>query len=704
MREERSKESRLGHLRRRLARRERDLKDIARRTGYRSSWQASKDTVVARSKIRQAYFEIRELIDSWGSGIGPEGEDPAPGITNRTPGTEDSGDDQASVASSSGPTPPAGPPPQRPPPPDMDPIEAVLASMEASDVEEERRSPPPTWARRGIRPEQRPPGFVHPQPPTPIAQASPPIWLGKTHSEKRIGTGSVPPAPRPATNIRGRGDSKETQTGRQAHNKAAARITSPETFPATAEQAKQDSMWLARARRAEKSQKWTTNVHGLRYNDEGKTEGVPLTSAIQCSECATFRIPSLNVCYACFPEVASNQVVAVIYIENIIAWECMYCGACCPEAAATRRHVISTHIPGPHVDYRYPFSPDELAVVALKDVDKYNSMVMPRRLPLRPGYYVLRLPLASNPPLGVEAYEPRSRDTVPLPRDTLHPGDQRRTASNLSCILCQSPGCYMICGAAASEALTEMSRVVSSRFQPQRTVNGGMAPPFPTRLERSQLVHWYNNATIRGKPPPSVINKIATTLGVTRNEVNKWFTMEGRVRGHLPTGQQRPAHNPTPPADTQGQVRGQLPWNKEAPTTQRKTNSGREYLEEGNVEINSDTDPLMAAAAYGPPFNHWGRALTHPGIDTPSVYPKENPWITRETSQATSTPKAMRTPYTPRRGQGHSPGTYSGDTTASSVEDITNPDDPRSGGTSAPRNLMETSTDSEPAGWSTSGP
>ena len=248
-------------------------------------------------------------------------------------------------------------------------------------------------------------------------------------------------------------------------------------------------MWLARARRADKSQRWTTTVHGLRYNDEAKTEGVPLTSAIQCSECATFRIPSLNYCYICFPEVASNQVVAAIYIENIIAWECTYCDVRCPEAAATRKHVINTHIPKIHVDYGYPFSPDELAVVALKDVDKYNSRVRPRQLPLRPGYYVLRSPLACNPPLGVKEYEPRSH-TVPLPRDALHPGDQHRTASNLDCILCQSPGCYMICGTATTEALTEMSRVVSSQFQSQRSINCGMAPPFPTRLECSQLVHW----------------------------------------------------------------------------------------------------------------------------------------------------------------------------------------------------------------------
>ena len=206
-----------------------------------------------------------------------------------------------------------------------------------------------------------------------------------------------------------------------------------------------------------------------------------------------------------------------------------------PEATSTRKHVTNTHIPKIHVDYRYPFSPEELAVVALNDVDKYNSRVRPRQLPLRPGYYVLRSPLACNPPLGVKEYKPRTH-TVPLPRDALHPGDQHRTASNLDCILCQSPGCFMICGTATTEALTEMSRVVSSQFQSQRSINCGMAPPFPTRLEYSQLVHWYNAAKIRGKPPPVTIDKISTTLGVTRKEVSNWFTAERRVRGHLPAG------------------------------------------------------------------------------------------------------------------------------------------------------------------------
>ena len=137
MRDERSKESRLRHLRRRLARRERDLRDIVKRAGYRAGWQTSGDTALARSKIRQAHFKIRELIDTGASGSNgddsystvtseSEGVDPASRATNQTPTTGDSGDDQASVASSGGPTPPADPPPQRPPPPNMESIEAGL--------------------------------------------------------------------------------------------------------------------------------------------------------------------------------------------------------------------------------------------------------------------------------------------------------------------------------------------------------------------------------------------------------------------------------------------------------------------------------------------------------------------------------------------------------------------------------------------------
>ena len=301
---------------------------------------------------------------------------------------------------------------------------------------------------------------------------------------------------------------------------------------------------------------------------------------------------------------------------------------------------------------------------------------------------------------------------MPLPRDALHPGDQHRTASNLDCILCQSPGCYMICGTATTEALTEMSRVVSSQFQSQRSINCGMAPPFPTRLEYSQLVHWYNAAKIRGKPPPVTIDKISTTLGVTRKEVSNWFTAERRIRGHLPAGPQRSTHSPTPSADGLGQIRVQLPLDTGARVSQGKSDSGDEYIEEGDVEVKSDTDPLMAAATYGLPFSQWDRAPMHPIIDTSPLHQfeasdigtpdaKEDVWNTMGIPQPSPVSQTTRHPHIAWARRSRDPWTSSRSTTTSSAEHLRDPDDPRSMGTGAPQNRMETS-DSDSADGSIS--
>ena len=123
-----------------------------------------------------------------------------------------------------------------------------------------------------------------------------------------------------------------------------------------------------------------------------------------------------------------------------------------PSAVETRKHASRIHVPKNHVDYCYPFTSDELEVVAAKDEDKYNNVIKPRLLPLRPGYFALRVRPSFNPTgtLGLNWYEPQPRDTttsgsiVPLPREPRHPGNMCRTASILDCRLCQSPGCTMV--------------------------------------------------------------------------------------------------------------------------------------------------------------------------------------------------------------------------------------------------------------------
>ena len=88
-----------------------------------------------------------------------------------------------------------------------------------------------------------------------------------------------------------------------------------------------------------------------------------------------------------------------------------------------------------------------------------------------------------------------------------------------------------------------------------------MAPPFPTRLEYGQLIHWYNSVKRRGYPSQPSFDRIANTLGVSRKEVSNWFTTERRIRGHLPAGPQRSTHSPSPSADGQmaTEIRVRLP-------------------------------------------------------------------------------------------------------------------------------------------------
>ena len=96
----------------------------------------------------------------------------------------------------------------------------------------------------------------------------------------------------------------------------------------------------------------------------------------------------------------------------------------------------------------------------------------------------------------------------------------------------------MVCGTAATEALTAISRATATQFQTQRATNCGMAPPFPTRLEYGQLLHWYNSVKKRAYPSQPSFDRIADTLGVNRNEVSNWFATERKIRGHLPAGPQ----------------------------------------------------------------------------------------------------------------------------------------------------------------------
>ena len=142
-------------------------------------------------------------------------------------------------------------------------------------------------------------------------------------------------------------------------------------------------------------------------------------------------------------------------------------------------------------------------------------------------------------------------------------------------------------------------------------------------------------------------------------------------------------------------------------TTQVKPDLGHEYVEEKDVEVKSDADPLMAAASHSPPFRHWGQDPTHPMIDVSpllqfeasdleTVDIKEYPWAITGLSETATTPQTTRTPHTSRTGRSRDPRTPSRNMTTAPVERLRDPDDPRvMDTTNVSQNLMETSTDSE---------
>ena len=80
---------------------------------------------------------------------------------------------------------------------------------------------------------------------------------------------------------------------------------------------------------------------------------------------------------------------------------------------------------------------------------------------------------------------------------------------------------------------------------------------------------------------------------------------------------------------------------------------------------------------------------------------KENVWSTTGIPQSPAVSQATRNPHIAWTGRGRNPWTSGRSTTTSSAEHLRDPDDPRSMGTGAPQNRMETS-DSDSADGSIS--
>ena len=263
------------------------------------------------------------------------------------------------------------------------------------------------------------------------------------------------------------------------------------------------------AAEAEKKQTWTTSVHGLEKDEAAlgvRTLGIALVSPIQCGVCATHRIPALHLCYWCLPEIVVNLTVVTIMDEGLVKYRCRLCSTIRATMVSSREQIFGIHLPKSNVEHRYPFTSEELEVVAARGEKKYNRVVKPRSLPLRQGICILHKLPASDPtgatglnwfPDAAQMHGvPPSNSWTPLPRTLKLSGEMCRTNPLLDCRLCQSPGCSMVCGTAATEAITVVSKTMATQFQMQRARNCFLAPPFPTTLESGKLEYSFNMGSL----------------------------------------------------------------------------------------------------------------------------------------------------------------------------------------------------------------
>ena len=162
----------------------------------------------------------------------------------------------------------------------------------------------------------------------------------------------------------------------------------------------------------------------------------------------------------------------------------------------------------------YPVRP------ASGDEDRYNNKVRPRTLPLRYGICILREPLPNDldGAAGLNWYNPpptpSAGQRVPLPTPPKPEGKMCKTSPTLDCQLCRNPGCTMVCGNAAMEAIMSIASATATRFQMQQATNLSRPLPFPTVKETDSLRLAYDIAATRGRPSPTAINALMRETGM----------------------------------------------------------------------------------------------------------------------------------------------------------------------------------------------
>ena len=206
-------------------------------------------------------------------------------------------------------------------------------------------------------------------------------------------------------------------------------------------------------------------------------------------------------------------------------FQCKICFTRRSTSTEIRQHGLDDHIPQEHVEYRYPFSQSHLRVIASRNEDRYNSEVRPRALPLRDGICILRESLLNDPEgaLGLNWYIPTpapsaDHQKTPLPAPPKPEAKRCRTSPTLDCQICWNPGCTMVCGSAAMEAITSIAKTTATRFQMQQATDLSSPLPFPT-VKEAPSMKTYGMAITRGLPSPPATNALMRETGMEMKDI-----------------------------------------------------------------------------------------------------------------------------------------------------------------------------------------
>ena len=418
--------------------------------------------------------------------------------------------------------PPSSPPPSPPPPP-TDILGETGGEAPLSTLRGRKRS-------KGETPKQES-GYAKPPPLRRFRPTSVP--------------GFDPSRPPPVRAEYARGPPPTPQPPPTEKESTRPRLLPPDTYPRSARQVKEDER--EEARRAAQTQTWTSTIHGLGEDSRPRTpqKGLCRVSPIQCALCRTYWLPVLQFCYRCFPSTALSHIIEPVPLGSRVEYRCILCFTRRTTRAGIRRHALDDHIPQAHVEYRYPFTQQQLLVIFTRDEDRYNQEVRPRSLPLKDGICILREPPGNDPDgaAGLNWYSPpiatRSDWRVPWPAPPKPEAKMSKTRSSLDCQLCGNPGCTMVCGTACIEAITAIAGSTATLFQMQQATNRGTPLPFPTVRETAFLRDAYDGSEPRGRPSAGALAALVGETRVSVKEINAWFSAERRARGHTAPGEGR---------------------------------------------------------------------------------------------------------------------------------------------------------------------